>query len=203
MLELCRNGKRFVFNINLYHVHQSSSIHHNYFWVRWGLSNWREDARLDFCRGRRKCPSSARDGGQAWFSCLKNSSKSPFLIWQAINKHEKNEQSLFIEDGCCWAFEDFFLAGVSKNDSLFMVIGSRRGVFLYISLSLMNVSHCFIPVFPICCILDTPSSSATTLVSRTVSSVPSSSNGLPRSSKTCTSDLTSLWNVAWKPYSAS
>ena len=33
----------------------------------WVVSNWGEDARLDFCRGRRKCPSSARDGGRLDF----------------------------------------------------------------------------------------------------------------------------------------
>ena len=61
---------------------------------------------------------------------------NPIHFWQAINKRENREQSLFIDGSCCWAFEDFFLAGVSKNESLFLVIGSRRDVFRSISRSL-------------------------------------------------------------------
>ena len=111
---------------------------------------WRQEANSDFCRERRKFPWSDIDGGHAWFSCLKNSSKLPFLLWHAINSREKREQSLFIEDSCCWAFEIFFLEGVSKKERLFLLIGSSRVFVRCSKRSEMNVSHCFTPRSSIC-----------------------------------------------------
>lgn len=41
---------------------------------------WKQVVSSDVCLGRCRFPSSEIDGGHAWFSWLKNSSKSPFLV---------------------------------------------------------------------------------------------------------------------------
>lgn len=95
------------------------------------------------------------------------------------------------------------MAGVSKNESLFLVIGSRRGVFRFISRFLRNVLYCFIFVFFIWRILDIFYWFVIILVSRTVSFVFFLLNGLLRFLKNCISDLIFLWNVVWKFFSVS
>lgn len=74
---------------------------------------WKQVVSSDVFLVRRRFPSFELDGGHAWFSWLKNYSKSPFLVRAA-------KQSLFIDESCCCAFEVFFLKESSKKETLFL-----------------------------------------------------------------------------------
>ena len=66
-----------------------------------------------------KCslPAVDSEGGHAWFSCLKNSSRFPSLVWQPMYNHEKSSTSHLRELSCCLPF-DGLGAVVLKSDSL-------------------------------------------------------------------------------------
>ena len=164
-------------------------------WLSGAVSAWRDSVSSDFFFGRRKFPWSDNDGGQPWFSCLKNSSRS--LIWQEMYILEKREQSLFIDDSC-WVALDDFLEDVVKKLSLFLVIGSERGFFFSMRRSEINVSHCSFPRDSMWRILDTADSSAITFVLSVKRSPVSSKKGFPKSSTAATRDFTSLKKETWK-----
>ena len=46
----------------------------------------------------RNLPIFESDGGHAWFSCEKNSSRSPSRVWQDMYSLEKSEQSFLRDD---------------------------------------------------------------------------------------------------------
>ena len=92
------------------HVNHCRSIDNDDIYISWHLILWhskRLTINSDFFIGRLKFPWSDKDGWQPWFSCLKNSSRSSFLVWQEMQSLEKREHSLFIDDSCWVALDDF------------------------------------------------------------------------------------------------
>ena len=66
-------------------------------------------------------------GGQAWFSCGKNSSRSPARVWDAINNLENKEQSFLRNDTCSCVLDFCLTGGWLKRGRLFLFIGSVMG----------------------------------------------------------------------------
>ena len=134
-------------------------------------------------------PDLMTTAGQPWFSCLKNSSRSPSLVWQEMYILEKRKQSPFIVDSCLVAFDDFF-----EDVPRYRV---RRGFFSSRP-SEINVLHCSFSKDSMWCILDTSDSSAITFVSSVTRSPVSSNKGFPKSSYAAARDFTSLKKETWK-----
>ena len=67
-------------------------------------------------------PFCDSEGENLWFSCEKNSSRLPFLVWQPIKSLENKEQFLFRVAICSFARSVFFTLETSNSSSLFLLI---------------------------------------------------------------------------------
>ena len=75
------------------------------------VKDWRHSASSDFFWGRCNLPSCDSNGGQLWFSCWKNRSRFPSLVWQEMYNLEKGKQSFLADDNCCLVLDATFHAG--------------------------------------------------------------------------------------------
>ena len=132
-------------------------------------------------------PHKQSDGGAAWFSCVKNLSRFSSLVWEDIYKREKRVQSFLSAVTCPLCFTHGRLSSGSWIYAvvLWKVLQNQQ-VFLW-----QTWGTVFHQVFQ--------HSFMISLVSRTKRSSLSSRNGLPISSTTADSDVTSFTNVAWTP----
>ena len=108
------------------------------------LLSSRHPTRSDFC----PCfsfPEEDSSGGYFWFSCLKNSWRSPSLLWLAIYSRENNAQSLFSSVIFSLFFDGSGYFGMLKSDREFLGIGALIGVSSFGRRSLMKVWYLLSP----------------------------------------------------------
>ena len=84
--------------------------------------------------GRHSFSRLDREGGQAWFSCLKNSSRSPSLDWHEIYNFANNAQFVLRVETCCDAL-DILRIGVlnkwrkiEKNNLFYWIVQGFRSL---------------------------------------------------------------------------
>ena len=90
-------------------------------------------------------PSFESAGGHAWFSCLKNSSRFPFLDWQEMYSLENNEQSFFKAVTVPFGMELGLHFWFEKRGSLFFRIGEFTDCERLSKRSSMKVLYCSSP----------------------------------------------------------
>ena len=91
------------------------------------LSCLKQGSRSDFCPSL-SFPIDAKDSGSDWFSCLKNFSRLPSLIWHAMYNRAKGLQSLFREEICVFILILSF--GLPNTGSLFLEMVSETALVL-------------------------------------------------------------------------
>ena len=134
--------------------------------------------RLDF-DPLRIWPSCEIAGGYAWFSYLKNSSKLPCLICEAMYNLENREQSFFREDTCSCPFDFSRAGGLLNNGRLFLLIGSNNGTVCSTRRSFTYKVYCCSPSFSISLTVFITPGSVRSRLSRTRRSLLVSLNGFP------------------------
>ena len=141
-------------------------------------------------------PSFESAGGIGWFSCLKNSSTSPSLVWLAIYNLEKRALS-FLSPGSLPAPLGLSTPGLLKTGRLLRGIVSLKDLEPDLKRSLMKVSYLVTPVAYMLSMAFTTFSGITTLEFRLSKSPLSSMKRLPISSSVMTRERTSLTNLSW------
>ena len=144
----------------------------------------------------RSRPPSDKDGGHGWFSCRKNSCKSPSLVWQAINNLENSSMSCFRESNFCFGLEVAYGVVVPNTRILFFFMVSSIGLVLSNRRSRENASNLDFQVHFTSLTAYTAVAPAITFVLRAIRSSLSSSKGLPIVSITLTRDCTSFLKEA-------
>ncbi len=127
------------------------------------------------------------------FSCLKNSSRSPSLVWHAIYSLENSSESFLAKARSCLLLT-IVLVLVENNWSLLRLIGSFSDFDLSTKCSFTNRWYWFLPISLILRTVSTAAECKISFVSKTSKSVLSSSKGFPSSSMTVVRARTSLIN---------
>ena len=143
-----------------------------------------------------RSPNFEMEGGYAWFSWAKNSSRLPWRTWQEMCNWENREQFCFREVTSSFSFEGDFL-GLLNNANLLSFITSVTSFLCFIRHSSKNIWNCSWPAFSIPLTVVTTCVLAISLVSRTSRSSLSSLKGFPKVSKEWTRALTCVWNLYW------
>ena len=158
----------------------------------------RHPTTSDFC----PCfilPEEGSDGGYFCFLCLKNSWRSPSLLWLAIYSQENNAQSLFSSVIFSLSFDGSGYFGMLKSKREFLGIGALIGVSSFRRRSLMKVWYLLSPRVQTCRRLSTTLCGITTCESIVNSSLVQSRNGFPSSPSTATRERTSSATaVCWE-----
>ena len=127
--------------------------------------------------------------------CWKNSSKSPWRIWEAMYSLKKREQSLFRAD-ICSCFVDFSVTGGRlRRWRLFRLMGCVIGTVWFTSLCSTYVSYCSSPSFSVCRTVSATAVSTTSQLLSTRRSLLYSANWFPISSMARLSYRTSSTNA--------
>jgi len=100
--------------------------------------------RSDFLPWR-NCPYDDKEGGNDWFSCLKNWLRSLTLFWHEIYSREKREASFFSMITSFLTLEVDFVIGSLNIYTLFLGMASEIAFTWLVSLSCINDMYCSWP----------------------------------------------------------